>query len=72
VSWEVRFPLPSDFSGWPSASQGDFCYVGAQSFYHTFKEFGTQLAYFVAKDGLFTLCYARDGQLSNEGCKQFL
>jgi hypothetical protein len=43
------------FSGWPSASLKDFSCVGAQSFYYTCKEFGALPAYFVAKDGLFTL-----------------
>jgi hypothetical protein len=31
---------------------GDFSCVGAQSFSHTFKEFGALPAYFLAKDGL--------------------
>jgi hypothetical protein len=50
VSWEARFPSTSGFSGWPSASLGDFAHVGAQRFLHTCKEFGTLPAYFVAKD----------------------
>jgi hypothetical protein len=29
LSWEARFPSTSGFSGWPSASLGDFSYVGA-------------------------------------------
>jgi len=36
------------------------------------KEFGILVAYFVDKDGLFTLNHTRDGQLSNECRKQFL
>jgi hypothetical protein len=46
--------------------------VGAQSFWHTCKEFGALPAYFVDKDGLFTLHHTRDEQLSNECRKQFL
>jgi hypothetical protein len=46
--------------------------VGAQSFWHTCKEFGALPVFFVAKDGLFTLDYTRDGQLSNQCRKQFL
>jgi hypothetical protein len=45
--------------------------VGAQSFWHTFKEFGALPEYFLAKDDLFTLHQTRDGQLSNECRKQF-
>ncbi len=72
MSWEARFPPTSGFLGCPLASLGDFGYVGAQSFYHTCKEFGTLPAYFVAKDDLFALNHTRDGQLSNECRKRFL
>jgi hypothetical protein len=42
--------------------------VWAQSF----KEFGALPAYFLAKDGLFTLHHTKDGQLSKDCRKQFL
>jgi hypothetical protein len=51
---------------------GYFSCVGAQSFEHTCKEIDALPAYFVAKDDFFTLHHTRDGQLSNEGRKQFL
>jgi hypothetical protein len=51
---------------------GYFSCVGAQSFYHTCKEFGALPACFVTKDGLFTLHHTKDGQLSNECRKKFL
>ncbi len=72
MSWEDRFPLTSGFSGWPSASLGDFVSLGARSFLTHFVKFRTLSTYFVFKKCLFILPHNRDGQLFNECCKQFL
>ncbi len=50
VSWEDRFPSTSGFSGWPSASLGDFVSVGARSFLTQLQKFRTLSTYFVFKN----------------------
>jgi hypothetical protein len=57
------------FSGWPSARLDDFSCVARKAFS---TQFDVLPAYFLAKDGLFTLLHTRDGQLSNECRKQFM
>jgi hypothetical protein len=58
------------FSGWPSARLDDFSCVARKAISTPSKNFLP--AYFLAKDGLFTLHHTTDGQLSNECRKQFL